>query len=101
MTCKACIDWGLKLIVYEDDSRVYAVCLCPVGERWRIASNNGRPCEPLWRVWAFQHGVDPTQVRMIEDVLEPQELAALGLSELTPATAMDAIASAARNRAKR
>lgn len=101
MTCKACGDWGLKLVVYEDGRQVYAVCLCSVGERWRIVPAPRRfkePSFPLWRIWAFQHGVFADHVLMLEDAVTPEELASYGFRELSAPDALGAIASAARQR---
>jgi hypothetical protein len=58
---------------YEDGDD-YAICLCPVGERWRIATNNGKPCLPFWKIWAHEQGIPFEKVRPIEDVLTPEEL---------------------------
>ena len=107
MTCPSCSDHGLCVIVYEDNTRVFAVCLCPVGERWRstqtVQNHSGEighasRTDPLWHLWAHQNGVPLENVRMLEDAVTPAELAARGFLELGPADAMTAIAAAARNR---
>lgn len=106
MTCIACDDRGLVALLidgHQPDSKddfVFALCLCPMGERWRSASNNGKPTNPAWHVWAAQQGIPHEHVVKLEDVSMPEELAAYGFRELTPAAAMDAVAAAARARSR-
>jgi hypothetical protein len=97
MSCATCRDVGIvKLNFLEGDE--YGICLCPMGERMRGAVNNGHAAAPLWQVWCAREQVDPALVHPIEDVLTVQELADRGFTELTAASATDAIAAAARNR---
>ncbi len=107
MNCSSCSDNGISLIVYEDGSKVFAVCLCAIGERWRrtetFQNHSGeigkaQRTDPLWHVWAFEHHVPLSQMRMLEDAVTPEELAARGFAEITAETSMDAIAAAARSR---
>lgn len=99
MTCKSCGDFGICVIFYEDNSTVYAICLCLAGEHWRRTQTfKGERTDPLWHVWAHQHGVPYSKIRMLEDAVTPEELQARGFTELSAAGSMDAIAAAARSR---
>lgn len=99
MSCPSCQDNGICLIVYEDGSKVFAVCLCEIGERWRRRQTfAGKTSDPLWHVWAFEHHVPLSQMRMLEDAVTSEELASRGFAEVTADTAMSAIAAAARSR---
>lgn len=110
VTCQNCGGWGLSLIVYEDDSRCYAVCLCPIGEQWRAAQTvvnasgeHGKAvaATPMWHIWASLHDVPLSQVKLLEDAVTPEDLARRGFTELIAAGGVDAIASAARRGGKR
>lgn len=102
MTCGACQDLGLLPVDYDGLPQHYALCLCPVGETWRCAVNNGKPTNPAWHVWAAQHQIPHDRVVKLEDYATPKELAGLGFRELTaPADALGAIAAAARNRGRK
>lgn len=96
MTCGSCGDFGICLIVYEDDVKVYAVCLCPTGERWRQFDK--KATGPAWHVWAAKNRIDRGRVLMLEDAVTPEELAARGFRELGAVDASAAIAAAARSR---
>lgn len=104
MTCHSCRDVGVfKVFSFDDggptdDPPTFALCLCRAGELMRCATNNGRPVTPQWQVWAFRYGIPLEHVRPMEDVFTSEELASRGFRELTPTTAMDAIAAAARAR---
>lgn len=107
MTCIACDDRGLVAFLIEghqpDSAKdfLFALCLCPTGERWRKADNCGKPTNPAWHVWAAQQGIGHDQVVKLEDVSTAEELAAYGFHELTAGTALDAIAAAARARSRK
>lgn len=97
--CPACDDFGIVPVAYSDvTEQHYALCLCPAGEAWRCATNNGKPTNPLWHAWAAKNGVPHAQIVKLEDYATPSEVAAYGFRELTTASATDAIAAAARNR---
>jgi hypothetical protein len=107
MTCQSCGGWGISLIVYEDTSEVYAVCLCPIGEQWRsthtFVNHSGdvgksERTDPLWHIWAHQHGITVERMKLIEDAVTPEELARRGFRELSAPDAMSAISAAARSR---
>src|SRR5678816_527366 len=107
MTCQSCGGWGISLLVYEDDSRVYALCLCPIGEQWRAAQSvvnasgergEAKQAPPMWHIWAHLHGVPLEQIKPLEDAVTPEELAARGFTELTASDSLGAIASAAKHR---
>ncbi len=99
MNCRSCNDIGIFKVAYRDGSPTeYAVCLCEAGERMRKADNCGKACIPQWGLWAHRNGIDPGLVAPMEDLLTPDELRARGFAELTPTTAIDAIAAAARGR---
>jgi hypothetical protein len=82
MTCDHCVN-GLRPLEWTDakpgDPPEFAVCLCDAGQAYRRGVNNGRSAMPLWRVWCAQHRVDPSRVRLMEDVWTAEELAAVGL----------------------
>ena len=78
MSCDVCID-GFVVVEWTNAPPDFAVCLCATGQAWRRADNNGRQTVPAWRVWCAQWQVDPAKVFMVEDVYNPQELAAVGL----------------------
>lgn len=111
MSCQPCGDHGLIRLNYQDAPELYArgddapdgfaVCLCRVGQQWRIANNNGKPCIPLWQLWAIRNGVEPERVRLLEDVLTPTDLAGLGFQPTQTPPPLDAIAAAARARGRR
>lgn len=98
MKCKACDDLGILPVDYVGESRHYALCLCPIGERWRNATNNGKPTNPAWHVFCSQNGIPFEHIVKLEDYATPDELAAFGFRELTPADSVGAIAAAARGR---
>lgn len=102
MTCAVCADHGVFKIAYRDGSDTdYAICLCPVGEQWRRATNNGKPCTPQWQIWAHRQGISLDRVHPIEDVLTDEELGERGFKALTAESSMEAIAQAARSRPPR
>jgi hypothetical protein len=86
------------LIVYEDDSKVYAVCLCDEGELLRTVEKHGTPTSPAWHLWAARNSIPHEQICMLEDAVTPEELKARGFTELSADASMDAIITAARNR---
>lgn len=99
MSCPSCADAGVFRVAYHDGSPAeFALCLCPAGERMRCATNNGRPVTPQWQVWAFRQGVPLEHVAPMEALLTDEEMAARGFSEVPPASAIDAVAAAARAR---
>lgn len=107
MTCQSCGGWGISLIVYEDGTEVYAVCLCAIGEQWRsthtVRNHSGEigtseRTDPLWHLWAHQHGIPLEQMRLLENAVTSEELVARGFLEPVVADAMSAIAAAARSR---
>jgi hypothetical protein len=97
MNCPTCNDVGIMRLNFQEGDD-YGLCLCSSGEEMRRTSNHGHPVTPLWRVWCAREQVDPRLVRPIEDVLTPEELAALGFRELAAPDAINAIVSAARSR---
>lgn len=99
MTCSSCADRGVFRVGYHDgEPSDFALCLCKAGEQMRCATNNGRPVTPQWQVWAFRQGIPIEHVLPMEDLLDAEEMAARGFHELPAATAIDAIAAAARAR---
>jgi len=98
MTCPACDDLGILPVNYTDEPQHYALCLCPIGERWRKADNCGKPTNPLWHIWAAQNNVPHERIVKLEDFASSEELASFGFVELSAETAMSAIAAAARQR---
>lgn len=104
MNCPSCNDQGVFRVAYTDDNGAvpdFALCLCKAGELMRVATNNGKPVTPQWQVWAFTQGIPLEHVAPMEDLLTDDEMAARGFRELTPTTALDAVAAAARARSKR
>lgn len=103
MNCPACDDFGILPVEYSDRTEQhFALCLCPMGEAWRRATNNGKPTNPLWHAWAARNQVPHERIVKLEDYATPKELAGLGFRELTaPADALGAIAAAARNRGRK
>lgn len=102
MTCRSCNDHGVFRVSYHDGSpSEFALCLCKEGEVMRRATNNGKAVTPHWQVWAFTQGIPLEHVAPMEDLLTDEEMAARGFRELTPETALDAVAAAARARSKR
>lgn len=102
MNCPSCNDRGVFRINYHDGSPAdFAICLCKAGEQMRCATNNGKTVTPQWQVWAFQQGIPIEHVAPMEDLLDADEMAARGFTELPAATAIDAIAAAARARSRR
>jgi hypothetical protein len=101
MTCPSCNNQGVFVVRYHDGSPTdWAVCLCPAASDFRRDQNNGKQHVPAYQVWAIRHGIDPEHVAPMEALLTDEELAARGFSEVSAPTAIDAIAAAARNRAK-
>ena len=102
MTCHACDGHGLFPVFYDNEPPHFALCLCPAGEAWRSAKNNGTPTNPLWHAWATQHGVPFDRIVKLEDYATPKELADFGFRELTaPADALGAIVAAAKSRGRK
>jgi hypothetical protein len=77
MTCSHCVN-GLRPLEWTDPLEI-AVCLCPSGQVYRQATNNGRVVEALWQVWCAVHQVEPGRVYLMEQVWSAEELAAAGL----------------------
>lgn len=88
MSCEHCVN-GLRPLEWTDakpgDLPDFAVCLCPAGQAYRRGENEGRRTVALWRVWCAVHQVDPSRVRLIEDIWSAEELAAAGLTMLAAA----------------
>jgi hypothetical protein len=102
MTCPSCDGKGIFRIAYHDGSAPdFAVCLCEAGAPFHVTENNGKAHVPHYHVWAIRQGIDPAHVAPMEVLLTDEELAARGFAEVSAATAIDAIAAAARNRSKR
>jgi hypothetical protein len=80
VSCQTCGDKGIAELNWADAPSDYAVCLCEAGMRMRSMRNENRKVHPLWRVWCAREQVDPSRVRMVEDVLTPEELQERGLS---------------------
>jgi hypothetical protein len=78
MTCANCDDKGLTVLNWTDAEPDYAVCLCSVGQELRRSTNEGKTTVALWRLWCAVHQVDPSRVRLLEDVHSVEELVQLG-----------------------
>lgn len=101
MTCRACDGFGIFPVLYDGEPPHFALCLCPAGETWRCAVNNGKPTNPRWHLWAARNAIPHERIVKLEDYATPKELAAFGFHELTAPDALGAIAAAARKRRAR
>lgn len=102
MSCGFCDDFGIWPVLYDNEPPHFALCLCPVGETWRRATNHGKAVNPLWHVWAAKNDIPHERIVKLEDYATPDELASFGFRELTaPADALTAIAAAARSRGRK
>jgi hypothetical protein len=99
VTCPVCGDKGLVRIRYEDGSPDdFGVCRCAVGQTMRNTRNGGRETGySLWEVWAAREQVDPKQICLVEDLLEPHELARIP-APTAPAVATSGIRDAMQTR---
>jgi hypothetical protein len=82
MSCDTCGDKGLVKLDWSDAPPDFGMCLCPAGlwyRRGTAQSGYG------WQLWAATHGVEPSRVVRLEDVLTAAELAACGFGATQPA----------------
>ena len=92
--CEACEGAGLIAFLPHDspkseadagkDDLHFAVCLCAVGQAFRLDTNEGRRVAPQWRLWCAREKVDPSRVAMVEDVYDKADLEAAGLVSAAP-----------------
>jgi hypothetical protein len=101
--CLQCNDKGVIRLRYEDGSPDdFAICLCEAA-RWFRSSQNGRGRHndiPCWELWAAANGIDREHVALVEEFLEPDEIAArfpwLVDTEPEPTSSVSAITDAMR-----
>lgn len=111
MNCYECDDLGLIAYLPTDSPKTvdtataadmnYLVCLCEVGQKFRVDTNNGRKTNPQWHLWAATNHVALDRVALVEDVYDAAELKAAGLTVQAPTADREASMLAAGKKAKR
>ena len=75
-----CKKKGLIKVNYHDGTPFdLGVCTCPDGQRIRQRGPNALD------LYALSYGIEAERVQLIEDLAEPDEIAALGVGPSTPA----------------